>query len=309
MTHRNKHNNIKGKNTMRIEKPIIFIGTGRSGTTVISEIIMRHRKLAFPSNFQQVFFMIPEINLIRNIFDNKLWRIHGQKKQLNKVNILNRYIFRQNEAYKMWEYITGDGTDFSRSFLINKRENNERINHIHGYFQKMIKYQNRERLTFKITGPSRMEYLLSIFPDAYFIVLKRKPIPTISSFLKVNFWKSRGLKQLWWSGVYSDKEKKWVNEHKGDPLWLTTFQIKKIYDITEMECKKCKPKYIEVNYEDFVKKPREEILRILDFVNLDVDNACLSYLKENRIYNRNRPDSEYFNEEELEKINHILNID
>jgi len=293
---------------MRIEKPIIFIGTGRSGTTVISEIIMRHRELAFPSNYQQVFFMIPEINLMRNIFDNKLWRMHGQKKQLNKVNILNRYIFKQDEAYKMWEYITGKNIDFSRGFLVNKKGTKKIINYIHSYFQKMIKYQNRARLTFKITGPSRMEYLLSIFPDAYFIILKRKPIPTISSFLKVNFWKSRGLKQLWWSGVYSDKEKKWVNEYKGDPLWLTTFQIKKIYEITELECKKCNPNYIEVNYEDFVKKPKEEILRILDFVNLDVDNACLKYLKDNEIYNRNKPDSEYFNKGELEKINHVLNV-
>ena len=299
----------KRKKTMRIEKPIIFIGTGRSGTTIISKIIMRHRDLAFPSNYQQVFFMIPEINLVRNVFDNKRWRIHGQKKQLNKVNIFNRYIFRQNEVYKMWEYITGDDIDFSRSFLVNKKETNKRIDYIHSYFQKIIKYQKRKRLTFKITGPSRMEYLLSIFPDAYFVILKRKPIPTISSFLKVNFWKTRGLKKLWWSGVYSDEEMKWVNDHKDDPILLTTFQIKKMYDITELECKKCNPNYIEVNYEDFVKKPREEITRILDFANLDKDNACLKYLKENKIYNRNKPDSEYFSEEELEKINNILNID
>jgi len=293
---------------MRIKKPIIFIGTGRSGTTVISEIIMRHRELAFPSNFQQVFFMLPEINLLRNIFDNKLWRIYGQKKQLNKVNILNHLIFRQNEAYKMWKYITGDDTDFSRSFLVNKRETNKRTDYIHRYFWKMVKYQNRKRLTFKITGPSRMEYLLSIFPDAYFVILKRKPIPTISSFLKVNFWKTRGSKQLWWSGVYSEEEKKWANEHKGDPLWLTAFQIKKIVDITTMECKKCKPNFIEVNYEDFVKKPKDEILRILDFANLDIDNRCLIYLKESKIYNRNRPDSEYFSQSELEKIKYIFNM-
>jgi len=297
----------KQRKSMRIKKPIIFIGTGRSGTTIISEIIMRHRDLAFPSNYQEMFFENPKINLIRNLFDNKLWRIYGQKKQLNKVSIINKYIFKPAEAYKMWEYLTGDDIDFSRSFLVNKKETNKRIDFIHSYFYKMIKYQNRKRLTFKITGPSRMEYLLSIFPDAYFIILKRNPIPTISSFLKVDFWKSRGLKQLWWSGVYSEEEKRRVNEYKDDPLWLTTFQIKKIYDITEMECKKCKPNYIEVNYEDFVEKPREEIIKILDFVDLDVDNACLKYLKENQIYNRNKPDSEYFSEEEIAKIDQILN--
>jgi hypothetical protein len=91
----------KGKKTMRIEKPIIFIGTGRSGTTVISGIIMRHRDLAFPSQYQNIFFMNPKINLVRNLFVNKFWKIYGQKKQLNKVSIINKYIFKPAEAYKM----------------------------------------------------------------------------------------------------------------------------------------------------------------------------------------------------------------
>jgi len=294
---------------MRIEKPIIFIGTGRSGTTIISEIIMRHRDLAFPSNYQKKVFKNPKINLIRNFFDNKFWKIYGQKEQLNKVSIVNKYIFKPAEAYKMWDYLTGDDIDFLRGFLLNKKETKERISFINNYFQKMIKYQNKKRLAFKITGPSRMEYLLSIFPDAYFVILKRKPIPTINSFLKVNFWKSRGLNKLCWTGIYSDEEKNWVNDNKDDPILLTTFQIKKIYEVTKLECKKCNPNYIEVNYEDFVKKPQEEIIRILDFVNLEVDIACLNYLKENRIYNRNKPDLEYFSEEELEKINKILNTD
>jgi hypothetical protein len=273
MVNRNKYKNTKKKKTTRIEKPIIFIGTGRSGTTIISEIIMRHRDLAFPFNYQNFFFMNPKINLIRNFVDNKFWKIYGQKKQLNKVSILNRYIVKPSEAYKMWGYLTGDDIDFSRGFLLNKKETNERISFIHGYFQKMIKYQNKKRLTFKITGPPRMEYLLSIFPDAYFIILKRKYIPTVSSFLKVNYW------------------------------------IKKIYEVIKLECKKCNPNYIEINYEDFVRKPREETIRILDFVNLKVDIACLNYLKKNRIYDRNKDDLEYFSRKELEKINNILNID
>lgn len=294
---------------MRIEKPIIFIGTGRSGTTIISEIIMRHRDLAFPSNYQKKFFKYPKINLIRKAFDNKFWRIYGQKKQLNKVSILNKYIFKPTEAYKMWDYLTGDDIDFSRSFLLNKKETNERISFIHGYFQKMIKYQNKKRLAFKITGPSRMEYLLSIFPDAYFIILKRKPIPIIGSFLKVDFWKNLGFNKLWWTGAYSEREENWANENKDNPKLLAAFQVKKLHEVTKLECKKCNPNYIEVNYEDFVKKPQEEIIRILDFVNLEVDVACLNYIEENRIYNRNKLDSEYFNEEELGKINKILNID
>jgi len=87
----------KSMRNIKIEKPIIFIGTGRSGTTVISEIIMRHRDIAFPSGYQRIFPKNPKINLLRNIYDNPFWRIYGQKKQLNKVSLINKFIFRQSK--------------------------------------------------------------------------------------------------------------------------------------------------------------------------------------------------------------------
>ena len=292
----------------RLEKPIIFIGTGRSGTSVISEIIMRHKDLAFPSHYQEIFFRIPCINLIRILFDNKLWRIHGEKNQLNKVKFFNKFIFRRTEAYKMWDYLTGPDLDFSRGFLLNKKASNERVKFIRNYFNKMVKYQKRKRLSFKIAGPSRMEYLLSIFPDAYFVIIKRNPIPTISSFLKVDFWKRRGFSKLWSIGAYSEKEIKLANDIKDNPELLTALQIKKLNEMTKLECQKCNPNYIEVNYEDFVIKSQEEIIRILNFLNLEKDDACLNYLKEKKIYSRNKPETEYFSEEQLVKINEILNM-
>jgi len=296
----------KRKKDMRIEKPIIFIGTGRSGTTIISEIIMRHRDLAFPSNYQEVFFMNPKINLIRNFFDNKFCKIYGQKKQLNKVSIINKYIFKPAEAYKMWDYLTGSDIDFSRGFLLNKKATKERVSFINNYFQKMIKYQNKKRLVFKITGPSRISYLLSIFPDALFVNVQRKAIPAISSLIKVKFWKTRGFSKLWWIGAYSREEQKWAIDHKNDPISLTAFQLKKISEITDFELKKYIPQYINVNYEDFIEEPNKEIIKILKFVGLKVDNACIEYLTKNKIYNRNKPDKEYFNESELIRINEIL---
>ena len=73
-----------------VSNPVIIIGSGRSGTTILSEIIFNHEQLAWPSNYQEMFPSLPQINLIRNIFDNKLWKIQGQKPQLNKVSIFNK---------------------------------------------------------------------------------------------------------------------------------------------------------------------------------------------------------------------------
>ncbi len=293
------------KKYKKLQKPIIFIGTGRSGTTIISEIFDRHPDLAFPSNFQKKYPSNLKINLIRSLTDNFMWRIRGQKPQLNKVSPLNKYIFQPSEAYPMWNYLTGDDLDFSRGFLFEEDLSEDRIEFIRSYFNKMVAYQNRDRLTFKITGPSRISFLLKIFPDAIFINLKRDLIPTINSFLKVHFWNSRGAKQLWWTGVYDKKEIEWARENVDNPALITAFQLKKIHQMTELEVNKYQPKYLEIYYEDFVANPEQELKRIISFTELRSFDIA-KHLKTIKIHNRNKKDTDYFTEDELKKIYPII---
>ena len=67
-------NNFLSRNEELLKKPIIFFGSGRSGTTVISEIIFQHEDLAWHSNYQELFPTFAGINYLRHLFDNKLWR-------------------------------------------------------------------------------------------------------------------------------------------------------------------------------------------------------------------------------------------
>ena len=133
--------------------------------------ITRDYTPAFREAFQKRFPKSLCVNRIRLIFDNKFWHLYGQKKQLNKVDFLNKYYFQPSECYKMWNYLTGEDINFSRSFLVDESLSEERISFIRKYFNSMVKLQNRQRLTFKITGPSRITFLSKIFPDAIFINL------------------------------------------------------------------------------------------------------------------------------------------
>lgn len=292
------------KTYSKIKNPIIFIGTGRSGTTIISEIINRHPDIAFPSNYQDLYPSLTGSNLIRNIYDNSLWRIHGQKPQLNKVSLINKYTFRPSEAYKMWEYLTGELIDFSRGFLVKETLSEDRINFIRDYFNTMVKFQNKKRLSIKITGPSRISFLSKIFPDAIFVNLKRELIPTTNSFLKVSFWQERGAQKLWWKGVYNEKEKEWAKKNSANPTLLTAFQLNKIKNITQEEVDSVKPKYFEISYENFVKEPLKVINQIIKFTELPNYNFE-SQLNQITIHNRNKKHSEYFDQETLNKIYEI----
>ena len=288
-----------------LEKPIIFIGNPRSGTTIISEIVMRHKDIGFPSQYQNAFPKSTTVNYLRRVFDNKYWRIFGQKKQLNKVNPFNRFVFRTGENYTMWKAITEDSIDFDRDFLLGVREKPANVAKIRKFFNKLVRNQAKKRLAFKITGPSRLEYLSSIFPDAQFIRIHRKAIPTVSSLLKINFWGERGQEKLWWTGPYSKEELEWAEAHKTDPVALTTFQIKKVSDVTDREIEALNVDVLDVQYIDFVQDPERIIKEILDYTGLSQDKACLEYMQRNKIHNRNKKDEDYFPQKDLQTIRQI----
>lgn len=297
-------------NMDKLKKPIIFMGTGRSGTTVISEVMLRHRDLAFPANYNEKFSSLPMVGLVRHIFDNPAWRVFGLKDQpeVNKVALANRYLFIPSEAWHMWEYITGPEVNFSRGFLLGQKPSPERIEFIRNYFAAMLKYQARKRLGMKITGPSRFEYLTNIFPDAVFVNIVRNPVPVISSFLKSNFWSDLGMKQLWWTGAYTESEIMAAAEHSHDPVWMTAFQLKKVIDETKRERDKIQPAYLEIRYEDFVKDSEGVIKGLLERLGLDFDDACMDYIVKNKIQQRNKADGEYFNSRDLQTIYSIFDI-
>ncbi len=271
-----------------ISKPVIFIGSGRSGTTIISEIVFRHESLAWPSNYQERFPSITAVNLLRVVFDNKLWRMQGQKPQLNKVSFFNKVLFKPAEAYKFWEYQTGPSIDFSRGFLINDRATENEASKIRNTFNKLVAYQFKKRLAFKITGPSRIGYLTSIFPDAVFINIVRDPLPTIKSWLNVDFWQDKGKNQLWWTGAYTKQEEEWAVKHAENPQLLAGLQYKKLQEITAIEMARYKHQCITIRYEDFVANPPAVINTIMDFAGLHKSKQVDDYLQGITVYDQNK---------------------
>ena len=170
----------------------------------------------------------------------------------------------------------------------------------------MVKKQGKKRLAFKITGPGRIGYLKSIFPDAQFIRIHREPAATVRSLLKVPFWEERGKKELWWQGQYTDAEKKWAEDHRSDPIGLTAFQIKKVVEVTDQEIRETEASVLDIKYSDFVKEPQKIIRDILEYCQLSEDQGCFDYFKENTIFDQNTRKDSFFDEAELQRIEEIF---
>lgn len=284
-----------------IIKPIIIIGFGRSGSSIISDIILKHRDLALVSNYRSRYPKNKYIDLIRLLFDNMFYSFIGQKKQLNKVSLLNRFIFKNAESYPFHNYTTT--VNFGKRFL-NKLELSEKqIAKIRLGYYNLLKFQFRKRLGFKITGPSRLKYLNQIFPDARYIYVIREPLPNIRSFVRVGFNHNR-LHTLWWEGdgIYSKAEMNFVKQNSNQPLFIAALQYFKIHQthIKEAESLGLQDEIYTINYEDFVNNPQFKIHQMLDFVDLKMDKNITKFMSKNKVFNQNI-DSEFYFPDGIDK--------
>jgi len=208
----------------------------------------------------------------------------------------------------MWDAITEKEIEFGLSFLLKMTPSTKNVAFQRKFFRNIVRNQGKKRLAFKITGPSRLEFLLSIFPDANIVRIQRGTIATIRSLLKVHFWKSRGYHKFWWKGAYNADECEWAIKNTDNPIAITAYQVQRIVDITNYEIQKLQPIVLDIEYETFVRSPENTINEILDFANLPKDDSCFNYLKENKIFNRNRNLNDFFEENDIDTINTTINL-
>jgi hypothetical protein len=300
-----------------LQKPIILFGSGRSGTTIISEILFQHEDLAWHSNYQEIFPRFPQINYLRRLFDNKWWRlvkfwnfvgVSKNTRQKRSMQLLKLAIFNPIERYNFWEKLTGPRIDFSRGFLLNTRATEEELRYIRSFLARQVKYQGRKRLVMKFTGPARLEYLHSVFPDAIFVNIVREPIATVRSWLEVGFWQTKGINRLWWVGAYSPEEAAEAEKLKNDPALITAFQYKKLMETTAYEIEKLGLQVYELHYEDFVKDPYKSIYKLMEYLLLTPSKYVDAYMQNIFVDNRNERASKKtpFSEETKKRILEIV---
>ena len=294
--------NMKSENL----KPVILIGFGRSGTSIIADIVLSHSKLAVISNYTAKYPKNKYVNVIRLLYRNKLYNIQGQKKQINKTSLINKFSFKSSEAYSFHNFV--NNIDFGKKFLNDVSLSNTEAARIREKYIQIAKYQFKDRLGFKITGPSKIKYLNQIFPNAYFVYIQREPLPNIRSFLKVGFYQDRK-HDLWWEGnqVYSKKELEFVKLNKDRPELIAALQYYKVHEMHQLEIEELglEKQVITVKYKDFTAQPEEQIERILSFTNLEKDKSIKKFMSNNKIFNRNKKENYYFSQEMDKKVTQI----
>ena len=143
----------------------------------------------------------------------------------------------------------------------------------------------------KFTGPARLEYLTSIFPDALIVNVVREPVATVRSWLEVGFWQRMGIDKLWWRGAYTPEEIAYAETIKDKPALITALQYKKLMETTQQEIDSLGLNVYECRYEDFVKDPKTFIHKMMEFMQLPPSKNVDAYLDNMIVDNRNERQS------------------
>jgi len=158
---------------------------GRSGSTRIFEAMACHPELGFFSARQDQLPRLPLYSLWTRLWIDrpKLWR--HERPAGEPGHWWEHLQDRPSEGYRIWEACCG--APFRDEFLLGQSAGEAERRAIQRFSRCVLRYQGRQRLLAKFTGPPRITYLRSLFPHPTFVHVVRDPRAVVPSLLAAPF--------------------------------------------------------------------------------------------------------------------------
>lgn len=243
-----------------IETPIVIVGTGRCGSTMLHRLLALHDDVGWLSTFNDVFPTQTWLSGFSNLYRSP--RLGDQAKHLP-------FFPKPFETYRFWEhYLPG----FSRRDRPQTAADvpAEGIEPVRRAIAEVLDAQRKGRFLVKVTGWSRIGYFDRIFPDALFVWLNRESLSVVSSWVQAGWLdvtSSPGEGGWQWGEVPADYRRLWV-ELGGGPLLSAALKILLDLDDVRRNLVRFPERSYMVQYEDLIGDPSGELKRLLEFCQL-----------------------------------------
>lgn len=243
-----------------IEKPIIVVGTGRCGSTLLHRLLALHPSVAWLSTLNEVFPRQPWLSMFSD-----LYRLNWLNQRIRHLPFFPKPF----EAYRFWErHLPG----FSRRNkpLCAEDVPEDGIQSVRRIIAGLLHYQNKERFLAKVTGWSRIAYFNRIFPDACFVLLTREPRAVISSWIQVEWLDvtSGPDTDSWqWGEVPAHYRQAW-EDLGGGPILSAAIKIQLDLDDIHRNMRLFPDRCYQLDYDDLIAHPLDELRRLVQFCDL-----------------------------------------
>jgi hypothetical protein len=251
----------------------------RSGTTLIFEAFGARPDIAWLSPLLQRMPWFPAVAMVSRLADvtpalrQSVSRTDQQRPWANRLRI------GPVEAFGFWEHCCG--TKFRYDYLLAAEASSEEAKRVQSRIAGIVRYHGKQRFAAKLTGPGRISFLSSIFPDARFVHVVRDGRAVVRSLLRVPFWRRRDrmVRPAWDNGLVEADFVDWRRYHRS-PLALAAVQWRRVVESTRMEAERIAPdRYAEVHYERFVGNPAETLDSIAAFCGLPPAPEAREFLR------------------------------
>lgn len=243
---------------VRVRAPIFIIGSGRSGTTLIYDLLATHGDVAWFSNWTKRYPRFPELALLSRLAAPLDIPVLTRRKfwpaPTMEANNVHKYCGFYQQIWEQQRAITADDVPESASARFVT------------IIEKHLQYQGKKRFLHKnVNNSMRIPYLQSVFPDAKFIHVVRDGRAVALSLLNVAFWQNI---DLWWTDA---SPQSWAAEGR-DPLLLCGLNWQReVEEILAAAQHLTADQYFCIRYEDFVADPLLWLREMVAFSDLEWD--------------------------------------
>jgi hypothetical protein len=239
-----------------IDRPIFILGSGRSGTTLLLDILTKHPDLAWISNIGDLHPDRPWLSTLARVWDIPTLgpKIAGRIPAL----------LHSDETIRVYYYCGIHNLHWVKQDALTEADITPKESKcFKELIEQNLKFRGKTRFINKNTNNCmRVRYLKGIFPDAKFVHILRDGRAVANSLYHVKWWKDL---KLWWSG---STPREW-EEAGNPPIKLCGLHWQRQVE----EILKAKPTihpqdYYEFWYEEMAADPLSQLRKILDFCEL-----------------------------------------
>jgi len=274
-----------------LKRPLFIVGCGRSGTTIVYELLCEHPDLAWFSNYAERWPAFPQLETLTRLRDIGAIRRSP-----------SRFVPLPVEGHDLWDRCGPQEARHRNAPLTEADVDAGQAGRVRALVADHVRYHRGHRFINKNTRNSRrVLYLDTIFPDAMFLHVIRDPRAVVASLLAVHWWPDL---PLWWS---QDRTPRALAADGSKPEAVAAEHWVRSVERLLADVRRLSPaRYLEIRYEAFTESPETVLSSVCAFAELSSSPRLAESLRRRAVASQNVKYKSQFGDEELRTVEQIV---
>ncbi|HET8600140.1 MAG TPA: sulfotransferase [Segeticoccus sp.] len=250
-----------------------IIGTGRCGSTLLTELVARHPDVGFVSNLDD---KLPRLDLKgrwnKTLFTHSEPRDPSLRAFRNRRHPLElaRLRIAPSEGWELLERQVSSILPRPCRDLTDVDATPWLVQRLRSFFLERQQVQGTSVFMHHVTGWPRVGLLRKAFPDARFVHVVRDGRAVANSWLQVGWWDGYAGPANWYLGPLPERERAVWDESRRDFVVLAGLGWQLLLDAFDTARSQVPPgQWMDLRFEELIAAPRANISRLLGFLDLD----------------------------------------